>query len=127
MLMYFAAYYRFLTRQCMEVTECFEDLLRGMIDLPGSSSWLNFSLVLFCVMILFTLFLGLVIDSIAEIRVKKQMTEKLLLERCFICDLHRNDFESKKLDFKEHIENHHNPMAYLFYLMWVTDQNEDSS
>jgi hypothetical protein len=99
MVLYLAAYYRFLDRQCLEVTECFEQLLRNMIDLPNTASWLEFSIVIGLILFVFNLFLGLVIDSIAEARAKETYVTSLLSERCFICDLSKVDFEHAKIDF----------------------------
>lgn len=105
LMTYLAAYYRFLDRQCLEVTECFVSLTRSMIDLPSSSdSWLEFSLVMVFGLVLFNLFLGLLIDSISEVRAKKERIESILSQRCFICDLSKMDFEHAGIDFKKHID-----------------------
>lgn len=71
-----------------------------MIDLPSTESWLEFSLVLCFGLVLFNLFLGLLIDSISEVRAKKEKIEHLLNQRCFICDLSKVDFEHAGIDFK---------------------------
>ena len=76
---------------------------------------------------MFTLFLGLRVDSIAERRAHRHKLEDLVNNRCFICDLSKMDFENAKLDYQSHVSEKHNPMAYLFYLMWVTDLPENSS
>lgn len=99
MSMYLAAYYRFLNRECLEVTECYEKLLRGMIDLPNTASWLEFSIVIGLILMVFNLFLGLIIDSIADARSRATYITSLLSERCFICDLSKVDFEHAKLNF----------------------------
>lgn len=126
-IMYMAAYYRFLDRQCLEVTECLHFLTRKMMDLPSTDSYLEVSLLIIFMCIFANLFLGFIMDSIAESRAKKESIEATLGNRCFICDLSKTDFENAKIDFKKHIEEEHNPLAYLFYLMWALDQNEETS
>ena len=125
-MIFSAAYYRFINRQCLEVTECYTDLLRGIVDLPNTG-WTEFGLFMISVVLLFNLFLGLIIDSISEIRAKNQAIQEQLATRCFICDLSMQDFELANLDFKKHVSEEHNPIAYLFYMTWVSDQLMDSS
>ena len=125
-MIFSAAYYRFISRQCLEVSECFTDLIRGIVDLPNTG-WTEFSLFMVSVVLLFNLFLGLIIDSISEIRAKNQAIEEQLNSRCFVCDLSQQDFELANLDFKKHVSEEHNPIAYLFYMMWVSDQPMDAS
>ena len=74
-------------------------MLRGMIDLPNTASWLEFSIVLGLMLTVSNLFVGLIIDSIAEARASRTLVESLLTQRCFICDLSKVDFEHHKLDF----------------------------
>jgi hypothetical protein len=97
-----------------------------MMDLPSTDSYLELTLLLAFGLILCNLLLGLVVDSIAERRSKKEKVQDHLQQRCFICDLQRRDFEEHKIDFYEHINHDHNPMSFLFYLMWVTDQKEEN-
>lgn len=97
-MIYLTGYYMFITKSCLEVSECFSNLIRGMINLP-TSSWLEFTLFIVTIMIIFTLFLGLIVDSISEYRAHRQNVEDILNNRCFICDLSKTDFENAKLDF----------------------------
>lgn len=65
---YFAAYYRFLNRDCKDVYECTLVLAKSMVNLPDSESWLEYGMALGTILILFNLFLGLIVDSISERR-----------------------------------------------------------
>jgi ABC-type Na+ efflux pump permease subunit len=49
-----------------------------MIDLPNTASWLEFSIVLGLMLTVSNLFVGLIIDSIAEARASRTLVESLL-------------------------------------------------
>lgn len=73
------------------------------MDLPSTDSYLELILMLIFGLVLFNLFLGFIIDSFAEIRAKREGIELSLQQRCFVCDLSRQDFEQHRIDFLQHI------------------------
>jgi hypothetical protein len=77
-VIYLGAYARFLNRECLEVTECYETILRGIVNLANTASWLEASLLLGLILFVFNLFLGLIIDSIAEDRARMTYVDQLL-------------------------------------------------
>jgi hypothetical protein len=53
--------------------------------------------------ILFNLLVGLMIDSISDSRHREEDLRNIMITKCFICDLKKVDFESRKLDFNIHV------------------------
>ena len=48
-----------------------------------------------------------------------------LANKCYICDIDRNDFESEKLDFQHHLQNDHNMWKYLWFLIYLDEKNSE--
>ena len=71
---------------------------------------LNYTLMLHIVF-------GFVIDSFRELRKKHLNIKKDLQNKCFICNMDKDECEKNNKNFKEHCENEHNLWDYAFYMI----------
>lgn len=46
---------------------------------------------------------GIIIDTFSEMRSRSQFIQEDTVDRCFICNIDRDDFEKLGLDFSKHI------------------------
>jgi len=81
---------------------------------------------IFVVYLLANIFLGLVVDTFADLRDKNQLREYDRKYRCFICQLNSDDCIKKKINFKSHIKDVHNVWNYVYFLshIFVKNKNE---
>lgn len=74
---------------------------------------------IFVTTILMNIIFGVIIDTFAELRAKKDAVDKDISGRCFICGIDRFVLdqvgEAGKSGFGEHITNDHNMWEYLFF------------
>lgn len=82
-------------------------------------SLLQLIFYLLVVCIAFNLLVGLMIDSISDIRQREEYLTEIIKTRCFICDLKKTDFETRKLDYNQHVNEEHNMIAYVYYCMYL--------
>ena len=81
--------------------------------------------------ILMNIIFGIIIDTFAELREKKEMVDEQITGRCFICGIERFVFDQLSHEvngFEDHIKNHHNMWKYLFFLVYLKERDyEDYS
>ncbi|KAL4465345.1 hypothetical protein ABPG72_016746, partial [Tetrahymena utriculariae] len=74
--------------------------------------------------ILFTnIISGIMTDTFAEMRDKRNFIESDKKNRCYICGIERSTLEKKDLIFEEHIKKH-NLWEYLFYIQSIILKEE---
>ncbi len=78
---------------------------------------------LFVVLSLLNVFLGIIVDAVAELRNENWQREKDMKSICFICQLSSDDCLSKNIDFEEHVKNDHNLWNYVYFLTYLHLEN----
>jgi hypothetical protein len=68
---------------------------------------------------------GIIIDSFSELRQKSDFIREDMQERCFICGIDRENFETLGLSFPNHISHDHNMWQYLWFRIHL--DNKDST
>jgi len=78
------------------------------------------------ILVLSNIFLGLIVDTFADLRDKNQLRELDMNDRCFICQLNSDECIKKKMDFKNHVEDVHYVWNYVYFLtyMYISNKNE---
>ena len=93
---------------------------------PASGIFFNFTYFIIINLIMTAIISGIIIDTFSEMRANSQTIENDIYERCFICNIDRDDFEKLGLDFNKHIKKEHNMWQYLFIRLYLfnTDPTE---
>ncbi|KRX09314.1 hypothetical protein PPERSA_05983 [Pseudocohnilembus persalinus] len=89
------------------------------VPLPAGGSVWNFFFNLLVGMILTAIISGIIIDSFGERREKKKIIKEDNMNRCFICNIDREEFERQGEDFNYHQSEEHNKYNYLYYTIAV--------
>ena len=70
------------------------------------------------------IFGAIIVDKFDE---NRELNKKLYEEKenmCYICSIHRSNFEIKGIKFSQHREEEHNIANYFHYLMKINRTNE---
>ncbi|CAM9149389.1 unnamed protein product [Chrysoparadoxa australica] len=72
---------------------------------------------------------GIIIDTFSAMRENNNEILEDLTERCFICNIEREEFEKLSIDFESHIKHDHNMWMYVWFLIYLREKGErgDSS
>ena len=130
-------------RLCTSYLNCFSHLINSGLRSGGlpfeikifgqEGFWGEFiyNWMFFLIFVLFIMNItgGIIIDKFDEL---KEVKKKLYEEKenvCFICSLHRSNFEIKGIKFKDHQLQEHNIGNYFHYLMKInrTDEHDLNS
>ena len=102
-----------------------------IIDQEGFWGEFIFNWIFYFILILVILNIasGIIVDKFQDLR---ESNEELYEEKenvCFICSLHRSNFEIKGIDFEYHQQQEHNIGNYFHYLMKInrTDEHDLNS
>jgi len=70
--------------------------------------------------ILMNVIFGIIIDTFSELRAEKNVQQLDIQNVCFICNIHRNDFERIGVDMRKHRSDHWmwNYLKYMTYI-WL--------
>jgi hypothetical protein len=79
----------------------------------------NIAFHIIIVLILGNIFLGIIVDTFAELRDEKQKFENDTNNICFICQLTREASTAKIIDFDEHITKSHFIWTYLDFIVYL--------
>jgi hypothetical protein len=60
---------------------------------------------------------GIIITTFSSIREESEQRREDINNKCFICSIPKVEFEKKKINFEDHIQNEHNPLTYIRYLV----------
>ena len=106
----------------------FEVKTRGM---EGFWSEFVFSWVFYFLIILIILNIvnGIIVDTFQALREQNNEIDEEKYNVCFICSLHRSNFEIKGIDFEYHQNTEHNIENYFRYLLKIlrTDEHDLNS
>jgi hypothetical protein len=101
------------------------DLMTHTLNSRYILDLLFFLLVL---IVLLNIIFGIIIDTFGELRAKKLERQKDTVERCFTCGIDKQVFDrASKLPngFKTHITNDHNMWNYLYFMIYIWEQDKD--
>lgn len=73
------------------------------VPVPASGILWTFLFNLFCNIILTAIISGIIIDTFGERREKEEMIKDDTQNKCFICNIDREEFDRYGEDFNEHI------------------------
>ncbi|KRX10412.1 hypothetical protein PPERSA_10511 [Pseudocohnilembus persalinus] len=114
----------------------------NLSPLPISGTIWTFFFNLFVNIILTAIISGIIIDTFGERREQKKQIKSDTLNKCFICNIEREEFERSRKDFNHHEIEEHNKYNYLFYNIavkkmtpstrtniddWIVKNNEDNT
>jgi hypothetical protein len=75
------------------------------------------------VLVLGNIFLGVIVDTFAELRDLKAKFENDCNNICYICQLTRDKASSKLIDFDEHIKKEHLVWNYVDFIIYLFINN----
>ena len=89
----------------------------------------NWMFYLIFVLLILNITGGIIVDKFDELREAKKKLYEEKENVCFICSLHRSNFEIKGIRFKDHQLQEHNIGNYFHYLMKInrTDEHDLNS
>jgi len=74
-------------------------------------------------MILGNIFLGIIVDTFADLRDQNNLKEDDKLYKCFICQISKDQSLCKKIDFNNHVKNDHLTWNYVYFLTYLHISN----
>jgi len=125
-------------RLCTSYLNCFTYLLNSGLRSGGlpfnvkildqKGFWgefaINWMFYLIFSLLIMNIFGAIIVDKFDE---NRELNKKLYEEKenmCYICSIHRSNFEIKGIKFSQHIEEEHNIANYFHYLMKINRTNE---
>lgn len=75
------------------------------------------------ILVLGNIFLGIIVDTFADLRDKNEAKEVDMKNKCFICQISRDDSLNKNIDYEEHIKEDHFIWNYIYFLTYLHISN----
>jgi hypothetical protein len=75
------------------------------------------------VLVLGNVFLGIIVDTFAELRDNKQKSDNDKKNVCFICQLARDKATARHIDFDNHVSTIHNVWNYVDFMTYLLTSN----
>jgi hypothetical protein len=97
--------------------------LAGSSDYYLKTFFYNMIFQIIIVLVLGNIFLGVIVDTFAELRDKKAEFENDCNNVCYICQLTREKAASKLIDFDEHIKKDHLVCNYVDFIIYLFINN----
>jgi hypothetical protein len=94
----------------------------------STGQWIfNFTFDLAIRFVLLNVIRGITVDTFSELRIAKILRLKDTLETCFICGLHKQVFDRDRRShgFVHHIRHEHNMWNYLYFIIYLWEQDKD--
>jgi hypothetical protein len=79
----------------------------------------NLFFYILIIMVLGNIFLGIIVDTFADLRDKNQLNYEDKLNKCYICQITRDESLIKKIEFDSHREKNHNVLNYIYFLTYL--------
>ena len=92
-------------------------------EVPVEGIPINFLYFIIINLIMTAVITAIIMDTFADNRRKRVELLRDINERCFICNIDRDDFDKIGEDFKKHINRDHFMWSYLFFHVYL--QNTD--
>ena len=89
----------------------------------------NWMFYFILILVILNIAAGIIVDKFHDLREKNDELYEEKENVCFICSLHRSNFEIKGIDFEYHQKQEHNIENYFHYLMKInrTDEHDLNS
>jgi len=68
---------------------------------------------------------GIIVDTFSSMRDEADVRATDTTDNCFVCGLTRQDFGKAGKNFQTHIDKHHDPWKYVYYLYYLKEKHED--
>jgi len=68
---------------------------------------------------------GIIVDTFSQMRDEFDQRKLDTTDNCFVCGLDRGDFGKGGKNFNTHIEKHHDPWKYVYFLYYMSEKRED--
>lgn len=68
---------------------------------------------------------GIIVDTFSQMRDEYDQRKIDSFDNCFVCGLDRGDFGKGGKNFQTHIDKHHDPWKYVYYLYYLSEKQED--
>lgn len=81
-------------------------------------------LFFFVVLILLNMVNAVIVDSFQNFREENSKKLDELANVCYVCDLHRSDFEIRGINYYIHTEKEHNAINYVYYMISLLLKDE---
>ena len=78
------------------------------------------------ILVLGNIFLGIIVDTFADLRDKNQLREIDIERICYICGITKDQSLKKKMDFEVHRRQDHKPWNYVFFLTYLHITNSNN-
>ena len=75
------------------------------------------------VLVLGNIFLGVIVDTFAELRDEKNKFDNDYINICFVCQLSRDKSINRFIDFDKHVENDHLVWNYVNFMIYLYVNN----
>jgi hypothetical protein len=92
---------------------------------------LDLAFFILVLIVLLNITFGIIIDTFADLREKRNEKLKVIHSQCFICEIHKSEFEMAKIEsgassgFTQHIKQEHSMWAYLSFIIFLLKQDRD--
>ena len=77
------------------------------------------------ILVLGNVFLGIIVDTFAELREQNNWKERDKKNICFICQLSRDDCLTRNIDFDKHVSEDHFLWNYVYFLVHLHVSNSN--
>lgn len=84
---------------------------------------LNLGFHVMIVLIMLNLFLGIIVDTFADLRDKNTSITYDKQNVCFICQMDRDSAVNENIDFDKHVEIDHNKWNYVYFITYLYINN----
>jgi len=78
--------------------------------------------------VLLNVIFGIIIDTFGDLRTKKAERHADTTEKCFVCGIDKQEFDrttTTQDGFKNHIKLDHNMWNYLYFIIYIWEQDKD--
>ena len=122
---------------CISIFQCFQTifslamrssgsigdmLLKPSVrDLPLYIFRYAFDMVVFIVIniVFINIIFGVIIDTFKVLKNKNERIKRELNNICFVCNLKRDQFENRQLDFDGHVALTHYLWSYIYFMLYL--------
>jgi hypothetical protein len=113
--MYYGLLYSPIWTKTMIDTDADDVVIDAFHNVPDDAGLFVLSYTILVNLVLTAIVSGIIIDSFSEMRQKNDEIRDDMIERCFICGIEREAFETLGLSFATHIKQDHNMWKYLWF------------
>lgn len=92
---------------------------------PVAAVGYNFTYMVIVNLIITAIISGIIIDTFSSLRTQSEEVNDDTKNRCFICNIDREEFDRSNIDFETHIKQYHNMWHYVWFFMYLERKNRD--